>query len=156
MLGGLVIGAVSVAVSFLKLLPFAYADTIFSLAELVAIVFCLYKLGRWRAMLGDPAQGYSFGQNMGFVMAVMLVAGFISGVGEYFQADFFNSRIMNNASDDVTANQIVSMLIEDPFSRAFYGMLWQIIYGCIIGLFVTPFVTRRPEPQNTQHDEQQT
>ncbi len=106
-------------------------------------------------MLGDPTQGYSFGQNMGFVVAVMLVAGFIYGVGEYFQADFFNSRIMNNASDDVTANQIVSMLIEDPFSRAFYGMLWQIIYGCIVGLFVTPFVTRRPEPQNRQHDEQQ-
>ena len=98
---GLIIGAVSIAVSFLKALPFAPANIVFSLTELVAIIWCLYKFGKRRAMLGDPTQGYSFGQNMGFVVAVMLVAGFIYGVGEYLQVNFIVSGMVDKVGEEM-------------------------------------------------------
>lgn len=168
---GIIIGVIVIAVLFLKgwFSPAGSVGVmILSIIELVAIIYCLYKFGRQRAALYDPAQGYSYGQNMGFVMALMLLAGFIYGLGYYFIVNFIApgmADMMAEASVATAykmygnmADQMVGMIgkmLRNPFFWAFYGMLAMTVYGGIVGLFVSPFVTRKPEPQNTQQDEQQ-
>ncbi len=149
---GVIIAALSVAVSCLKVL-FEPGHIVFSLAELAAIVFCLYKFGGRQAMLSDSVHGYSFGQNMGFILAVMLFSGFVYGVCEFLQPHFIVSTMADKVAGDATANDPEAAIT--ALARLLFGILRQVLYGGIVGLFVTPFVTRRPEPQNTQHDEQQ-
>ena len=168
--GGIIIGAIVIAATYIKAwlaMSGSGMGTLFTLLELVAVVYFVYRLSKQRSMLYDSATGYSYGQNMGFVMAVMLLAGVIYGIGYYFLVNHIFSdygAIMIEASEkaaytmygdmaDAIVGQMYAMLA-NPIFWLFYGVFAMVIYGGIIGLFVSAFTKRRPDvfanntPQN--------
>lgn len=169
--GGIIVGAIVVAVSYIKTwLAMAGSGMVmlFSLLEIIAVAYVLYKMCKQRSMLYDAAAGYSVGQNMAYVTAVMLFSGIIYGVGYYFlvnhvAAAFYEEtfaasfetmyKMVGNVSD--AAFDMAMSLVRNPFYWLFYGIMAMIIYGGIIGLFVSAFVKRKPDifaGNNTQNE----
>lgn len=159
--GGIIIGAIEVAVSYIKTwlaMAGSMMGFLFTILEVVAVAYVIYKLCKQRSMLYDSAEGYSYGQNMSFVVALMLLAGVIYGAGYYFLVNFvapeffeksfseaFN--LMYQVMGDVAEQSIDAAftMIRSPFYWLFYGVAAMIIYGGIIGLFVSAFVKRKPD-----------
>lgn len=167
----MIIGAVVVAVSYIKAwlaMSGSSVGALFTLVELAAVVYCIYRFSKERSLLYDSAAGYSYGQNMGFVVAMMLLAGFIYGVGYYFlvnhvapgfgetmaEASAQAAVVMYGDQGEAMLGMLDTMMA-NPFFWIFYGVTAMIIYGGLIGLFVSAFVKRRPDifANNTPRNE---
>jgi hypothetical protein len=144
--GGVVVGAIAVAAAFMKV--WTTAGFMASLAELVAVAYCIYVFGRRR---GEQ----TYGEGIKFVLATMLLAGLIYGAGYYFlvnywAVDFFTQqlataeeavgKVMQTTAYD---KQMAYRMMANPIYWLFYGVLAEVFYGGLIGLFVVTFIRKR-------------
>ncbi len=144
--GGVLIGAIAVATVCLKV--WTGLGFVASLAELFAVMYCIYVFGRRR---GEQ----TYGQSMKFVLATMLLAGIVYGVGYYFMVnywavDFFTQQMAQAeeiASEIMPATeydkQMAYRMVSNPLWWLFYGVLAEVIYGGLVGLFVSAVIRKR-------------
>ncbi len=143
--GGLVIGGIAIAVAVGKTFA-GGAGLIFSLVELIAVAYCLFTFGKKR---GEQ----TYGQAMGFILAQMMLAGVIYGVGYYFlvnfwAVDFFTQQmaraweVVGEGTKGVDKATVYKMWAS-PAVWVIYGVLAEVIYGGVIGLFIAPFYRKR-------------
>ncbi len=143
--GGVIVGAIAVATACLKIwTPLGLAA---SLAELIAVAYCIYVFGKQR---GEQ----TYGQCMKFVLAMMMLAGILYGIGYYFlvnhwAVDFFTQQFevagetVNKLIKADYDKQLVYRMMASPFYWVFYGVLAEVIYGAVVGLFVVAFIRKR-------------
>ena len=134
------------------------AGWIVTLANFAAIAICVYKFGKQRAEKYG-SNGYSYGQSMSYILAMMLFAGFISGVGSfimqnYLAADYykevFDAALLSSGIDiDSDAMQqginLSWSLMRNPIFMVLSGIFSMEIYGGFLGLFASVFLKRRPD-----------
>lgn len=166
--GGAVIGIIVTAVLFLKVWLTASGagaglGWLISMAEFCAVGYCIYYFSRERGRMYGW-MGYSYGQSMGYIMAMMLFAGFIYGVGYYFLVNYISAGYFSDMFDQMfeqmrgmlgglMTDESVDMTyraLRNPFYWIFYGVVAMLIYGGILGLFASAFVKRSPDMFN--HD----
>lgn len=168
--GGIIIGAIVVAATYIKTW-LAMSDStmglLFSLLEFAAVAYCLYRFCKQRSALYDSLIGYSYGQNMGFVLGMMLLTGVIYGIGQYFLVNYFAPEFYAESFDTafelmedmmgdaaVQGADMAYRMIRNPLYWLFYGVIAMVMYGGLIGLFVSALVKRNPDlfannnPQN--------
>ena len=144
-----------VAILF-DVLGFYVQNRLLSLLSLVVFVLLLgYFTKRRVAEYG--AKGYSYGQCLGFMVCVMLCAGFIEGafmgvaVNWFFEAKYeamiTPSIAMLENTGFYTADQIELMmkLMRSPLVQIFSGMFGSVIKGGFFGLFIAAFTKRDPD-----------
>ena len=122
---------------------------------------CIYIFTRKRS-LGYADYGFTFSQSMGYIVVMMIFTGFVSGIGDYmainvlspdYYADKFDDALYDNPFLKVKPElmeesaQMVKALLKNPVYYIFVGISGKIIYGGIIGLFVSSVVKRPPLKQ---------
>ncbi len=148
--GGVIVGIVAVVTVAAKTwLPSAFIA--FSLVELFVVAYCIYAFGRRRTtQVGEQ----TYGQCMKFVLATMLMAGLIYGVGYYFlvnqvAVDFYTQAFertfdqMDSALKQMVDKDYMYRVMANPLYWLFYGVLAMLIYGGLVGLFVVSFIRKR-------------
>ena len=119
-----------VAILF-DVLGFYVQNTLLSLLSLVIFVLLLGYFTKRRAERFG-ARGYGYGQCLGFMVSVMLCAGFIEGA------------FMGVASNWLFAARYEAM-IGPSLVQLFSGMLASAIKGGFFGLFIAAFTKRDPD-----------
>ncbi len=158
MKGGTVIG---LAVAAFNVLQFSTGGRPWiSVAALVVFVLLLYGFVRRMAGIAAPEEGFPFGRCMGFVMAMMLFTGVISGIEQTIVNRTVAGRenitgmideTMSILGGIYTPEQMDAMyeslysLMMNPMMQVFAGIISWVIYGGIVGLFVSAIAQRRPQ-----------
>lgn len=144
-----------VAILF-DVLGFYVQNTLLSLLSLVIFVLLLGYFTKRRAERFG-ARGYGYGQCLGFMLSVMLCAGFIEGAfmgvasnwlfAARYEAMIGPSIAMLENTGFYTGDQIEMMmkLMRSPLVQLFSGMLASAIKGGFFGLFIAAFTKRDPD-----------
>lgn len=129
-----------------------------------AIDFCvlvgfIYVFARRRSQIYGSS-GFSFAQSIGYIILMMVFAGVITGVAEYLAVNFIspvyyeeafgvafesNPLIAANIEMYESSLEVIDELLKNPVIYIVGGVIGQIIYGGIIGLFVSAVIKRAPE-----------
>ncbi len=142
--GGVIVGAVATAVATANAF-FPRVGGVLSFVELFTVAYCIYVFGRRR---GEQ----TYGQSMKFVLATMLLAGLVYGVGLYFlvnhwAVDFFTQHFgkMWDEMGSLMAvdREAMYAMVANPLLWLFSGVLAEVIYGGLVGLFVSAFIRKR-------------
>lgn len=144
-----------VAILF-DVLGFYVQNRLLSLLSLVVFVLLLgYFTKRRVAEYG--AKGYSYGQCLGFMVCVMLCAGFIEGAFMGVAANWlFVAKYDAMMSQSVgvlestgfyTGDQLALIMkwMRSPLWLIFGGMLGSAVKGGFFGLFIAAFTKRDPD-----------
>ena len=137
-------------------LGFYVQSTLLSLLSFVVFVLLLSYFTR-RRVAQYGAKGYSYGQCLGFMVCVMLCAGFIEGafmsvaanwlfVAKYDAMMGQSIGILENTGF-YTADQLALIMkwMRSPLWLIFGTMLGSAIKGAFFGLFIAAFSKRDPE-----------
>ena len=136
-----------------------------SLVSLILFVLLLTMFMKMRvARYG--ADGYSYGQCLGFMVAVMLCAGFIEGAYMSAAANWlFAAKYDALMSQQVailentgfyTTDQLVMVTrwLRSPLVLIFSSMIGSAIKGAFFGLFIAAFTRREPQIFRTDDNSQ--
>lgn len=114
--------------------------------ELMLVGWCIFRLGKAR---GEQ----TFGQALWFVMAMMLFAGAIYGLGYYFLVNYwavdFFTRQMDQAWEAMQGMAVaadrgmVLAMWRNPLFWVLYGVIAEVFFGFLVALFVVPFYRKR-------------
>jgi hypothetical protein len=163
---GLICGAALFLISILSWVLTRDTGTPSSWAELVRFVVILAIIlisGRQNARLAGP-EGYPYGRAMGWILAMMMFAGVVAGVGEFLMANF----IARDYYDGLVAAQMEIVLkvyegtpmldqaisMTDTFARMMFNPL-VLIFGSVLtwvgkggflGLIVAAFIKKDRDP----------
>lgn len=159
---GAVVGLIVVAVvylgTWLVIKENSFVEWI-PLLEVALVATCLYKFGKQRSELYG-SHGFTYGQAVGYVITIMLFAGVIYGVGQYFLVnyvakDYYDQVVFPAYFDSTVAEYGYEMAVKvedllrrcyaSPVFWCFMGILLMFLYGIIIGLFTSAFVKRNPD-----------
>lgn len=169
-IGGAVIGVALFAV--------ALADALFELdgagggirlLNFAVLAFFIFIFGRRRS-LKYGADGYTFSQSMGYILAMMLFTGLITGLTNYllynyvapeyvmerYEAAFMNNPMIN--SDSQLGRQYLDAavsLLRNPLFLVFSGIFGWVIYGGCLGLIASAFIKRKPDIFDGNHSDNQ-
>ena len=128
-----------------------------SLLSLVVFVFLLTWFMKLRVMRYG-ANGYSYGRCLGFMVCVMLCAGFIEGAYMSAAANWlFAAKYEAQMSQQIallentgfyTADQLSLMvrMLRSPLMLIFSSMLGSAIKGGFFGLFIAAYTRREAHP----------
>lgn len=160
MAGG-VIGIVILIINIIQInLPTGSVTTLLSLVKFLAFGYLLYYYARKRSIKYDAADGFSFGQSMGYILAMMLFTGFILGLADFVLGNYivpeyyeesFAAMLDNNPMydpDTPEGERMLSLLDayrRSPVANALGGIFSYLIYGGLLGLIASAFVKRKPE-----------
>ena len=112
------------------------------------------------------ADGYSYGQCLGFMVAVMLCAGFIEGAYMSVASNWlFAAKYDAMMSQQIgvlestgiyTTDQLVMMTrwLRSPLVLIFSSMIGSAIKGAFFGLFIAAFTRREAQPFRTDDNSQ--
>ncbi len=161
-LGGAAFFAVNLIGWGLRLESSASSSWIYELMLFVAGMALIIYTGRRNARASASA-GYTYGQAVGFVFAMMMFAGVVYGVGRFLLVNF----IAREYYDALNAAQLDSMLtiyqntpqydavldmsgrmvrwFSNPFFLIFGSVVNFVIKGGFLGLVLCAFVTRKPD-----------
>lgn len=136
-----------------------------SLVSLILFIFLLTMFMKLRvARYG--ADGYSYGQCLGFMVAVMLCAGFIEGAYMSVASNWlFAAKYDAMMSQQVavlentglyTTDQLVLVArrLRSPLVLIFSSMIGSAIKGAFFGLFIAAFTRREAQPFRTDDNSQ--
>lgn len=145
------------AIAF-TVLGFYVQNTLLTLLSLVVFVLLLtWAMKRRVAEYGATERGYSYGRCLGFMVCVMLCAGFLEGAFMSVAANWLFAAKYDammgqtvgilESMDFYTADQIELMmkLMRSPLVQIFSGMLGSVIKGGFFGLFIAAFTKRDPD-----------
>ena len=139
--GGVVIGLIAFVAMYLKV--WAGKSMLPSIAELIAVAYSVFVFGRRR---GEQ----TYGRCMKFVLAMMLLAGVIYGAGYYFMVNHWAAAYFDRQFEQVweamgLSGDMASLraATANPFYCVISGMLAEVFYGGLVGLFVVAFIRRR-------------
>lgn len=128
---------------------------IIPVVELAAFAWLMYRFLRARGAKFGTA-GFSYGQCISFVLAMMLFTGIISGatnfiINTYLRPDLMEEALelamqMNPQLYNVPGMEdsmaLMGTLMKNPLFQLFGGIFGMIFYGGIIGLIVSAFAKR--------------
>lgn len=159
--GGTLIGLVNVAFSLVA--QFSGENTTLAtiLGYLSTVVLILLAFGYTRrfAATHSPEEGFSYGRAVGFVVAMMLFVGVLSGIYSAVMANFFIREELMEVVD-ATMAQMQDMLPADSFEQTYNSMRSSVtnpllltfssvisnaFLGLLIGLCVGMLTRRRPD-----------
>lgn len=156
--GGLFLGVILAFVQFLSYwMRSAQGMTwLPGLLNFIAIVALIYLYGKKVSALYG-AEGFSYGQSMGFVIRMMLFAGVLSGVAQYvlqnfvapeYYAEQVELALLNAGFSETMTDEMMNNMgmLKNPFLMIFSGMLSMLIYGGLVGLIVSVFIKRPADP----------
>lgn len=162
--GGTLMGLVLVGILLLKY-AVGLADSLFwqkivSITYVVVFIAMQYVLTRRIAMMSDPAQGFSWGRCMGFVFAMMLFVGILTGIYHTILYNFMAPGMiegmmnevvskmeamgMGSMFDDAYSGQMVRMM-KNPFYLIFTQIITVCAQGGFAGLFTSIAAKRNPD-----------
>ncbi|MCD8102825.1 MAG: DUF4199 domain-containing protein [Alistipes sp.] len=160
MAGG-IIGIVVLIINIVQInLPTGSMVTLLSLVKFMVFGYLIYYYARRRSVKYDAADGFSFGQSMGYILAMMLFTGFILGLSDFVLGNYvmpeyyeegFATLLDNNPMYDPDTPEGESMLAlldayrRSPVANALGGIFSYLIYGGLLGLVASAFVKRKPD-----------
>lgn len=148
--GGAIIGAVSVAGTLIQMLT----GLSLGLVIWALMGYFIYKYAKRRSMLYSPAEGFTYGRSVGFIMAMLAFAGLIAGAGQYlllsiFSPDFFTAfyaQIIERYPDfAVSDSAFMQRWLSSPLVWMLSGVAGMLCIGLFVALVVSIFVRRMPE-----------
>lgn len=165
MKGGTIIGLAVVA--FEMLLFSSGAGRWLYFVELAVFVLLIYGFTKRIAVRSEPVEGFPYSRCMGFVIAMMLFAGVISGIYVSVMNNFFNAAgvvelvdaIMLPFQDAFTQEQFDVMYdmmyssYRNPLILVIASSIAYVIQGGIIGLFTSALAQRKPDMFAASHEE---
>lgn len=138
------------------------------IAAVVLHYYLLHRYTRQRAMQRDEAEGFSFGEAYGFIVAMSAFGGIISGAVQYIYVYGIigYGRYVERTADALYAtmarsgnvspsmenflSQTVAQMHQSPepsvFSAVGGGMLTSVLFGLVFGLFIASTVARPAKP----------
>ena len=138
------------------------------IAAVVLHYYLLHRYTRQRAMQRAEAEGFSFGEAYGFIVAMSAFGGIISGAVQYIYvygiigygryvertADALYAVMARNGnvspSMENLLSQTVAQMHQSPepsvFSAVGGGMLTSVLFGLVFGLFIASTVARPAKP----------
>ncbi len=153
---GGIIGLVLVVIEFINVQTTAsWMVTFTFLLTILSLGYLIYFYSRKRS-LKYGAEGYSYGQSMGYIFAMMLFAGFVLGLGELllskviapdYYAEERKAILENNPMYDPNTEmgkQMERMVMGTGF-WIFSSIFSLLFYGGIIGLFASAMVKRKTD-----------
>ena len=157
--GGAIIGLICAAFSLLGML-IPSLGFVFSLASFVAIIYLLFHFTRSRAALYSQ-EGFTFMQSLGFMVAMALFTGIVTGAYQIVASNFFFTEkyeeVVNTAIttysqlgvlDNATIDKMGSMMRNYIFSPIYVlisNVLSYLFYFAFLGLFVSLGTKRDPD-----------
>lgn len=158
MKGGTVIG---LAVAAFNVLQFSTGGKSWiSAAAFVVFASLLYGFVRRMAATASPEEGFPFSRCMGFVMAMMLFTGVITGVEQTIVNHTAAGRegiigvidetmkvlgvIYTPEQMDTIYESLYSLML-NPLMQVVAGIISWVIYGGVVGLFVSAMAQRRSQ-----------
>ncbi len=169
--GGLFLGLALFVISLISYyfdLNFNYSGTV-SIVQVVVISWFIYHFGRNVAVRRGDRLGFTYGQAMGFVLAMMLFTGIIFGVGEFFlqsvidpeyYRDLYEAVLHNSTADEeliekaLEARALVDPFLKNPLFMVISGVLSMILYGGFVGLIISAFLKRPADPNLSERGEE--
>lgn len=143
--GGVVLGLIAVGALALKV--WMSLGMAASLMELIAVAYWIYFYTRRRSV---QEGGMTYGRCMKFVLAMMMLAGVIYGVGYYlfvnhWAVDYFARQF--ETVWDMTGVAVDRGLFRSAIANPIYcvisGIMAEVFYGGVVGLFVVAFIRKR-------------
>jgi hypothetical protein len=124
---------------------------------LLFVVICpaIIYTGKQNAAHSGPA-GYSYGQAIGFVFAMMMFAGVVYGVGRFLIINFMGVEYYSTLNE-LAAEQVVSIyrgmigqemvlrMLRNPFYLIFESVIGMVSRGGFLGLVLCAFVYTKPD-----------
>lgn len=165
LVGGTIVGVVAVAFSILlKLMGGTTAEPSFGVKAVNFLsvfvnITLLFGLTRRFSAKHTPEEGFSFGRGLGFVVAMMIFAGVISGIYSSVMANYFIKEEVLHSVDEVMA-QLQDVYPAEQFDSLYTAMQKAVINpvyltlssvisncftGALVGLFVGFLTRRRPD-----------
>lgn len=147
---------IALAAIVFDVLGFYVQNSLLSLLSLVVFVLLLMFFMKQR-VAQHGAKGYSYGQCLGFMVCVMLCAGFLEGAFMSVAANWlFVAKYDAILSQTVglldntgfyTADQLslITRWMRSPLWLVFGSMIGSAIKGCFFGLFIASFTKRNPD-----------
>ncbi|MCL2561016.1 MAG: DUF4199 domain-containing protein [Rikenellaceae bacterium] len=148
--GGAIVGAVSVTGTLTQMLTGLSLGLFFW----ALIVYFIYKYAKQRSMLYSPVEGFTYGQSVGFIMAMLAFAGLIAGTGQYialsllspdFFTTFYTQLIEISPDLAMSDSAFMQRWLNSPLVWMMSGVAGMLCIGLFVALIVSAFVRRRPE-----------
>ncbi|MBO7197928.1 MAG: DUF4199 domain-containing protein [Tidjanibacter sp.] len=159
--GGTVVGLVSVAFSIVTVVcgDSTTLVNLLSIASTVVTILLLFGYTRRFAAMHSAEEGFSVGRAVGFVVAMMIFVGVLSGVYSAVNANFFMKAELLQGVDEVMAQmqdvvpaesfektyQMMRSSVTNPFIHTGSSVISHSFFGVIVGLCVGLLVRRRPD-----------
>ena len=105
-----------------------------------------------------PSEGYSYGRCLGFMVAVMLCAGFLEGAfmgvsanwlfAEKYDASIGESLAILEDTGFYTSEMLEMMarMLHSPLVLIFSTMVGSVVKGAFFGLFIAAYTRQEPRP----------
>ena len=169
--GGLILGVALFLwglIAYFAKLDMNYGGLV-SFIQFLILAGAIYYFARRQQLLRGAKEGFSYGQCLGFILALMLCTGFMYGLGQFFlqgvidpqyYADLTEAALIESNLDDQMVEMATTMMsspiMKNPFVYLFSGIFTMLIYGGLIGLIVSAFVKRPADPfaESQNHDEE--
>lgn len=159
--GGTVIGLVSVAFS----LPMKVGGdstvliNILSIASTVVTILLLFGYTRRFAAQHSASEGFSLSRAVGFVVAMMIFVGILSGIYSAIMANFFIKEELLRTVDEVMAQmqdvlpaesfdssyKLMRASVTNPLFLTLSSVVSNCFLGVLVGICVGALVRRRPD-----------
>jgi hypothetical protein len=154
---GLIIGALSIAAILLgymltNVLELQEKALLISSSLLgffkIVILFTLLWNAAVRYARSQPEGTFSVAHGMGFIVMVMVFAGFLSGIGYYIQfvklqPDYISDTVNQMLQGKEETAQFTKQLLSSAAYWIMIAMFQMAFYGVIYGVFIAYFVRRR-------------
>ncbi|MCC8035783.1 MAG: DUF4199 domain-containing protein [Rikenellaceae bacterium] len=129
-----------------------------SLVSLLAFLFLGYFLFYFTRQRSSNygSLGFSYGQGIGFIFAMMLFAGIIVFAGEFLAVNFVApdhyeelglAALENNSKYDPDSpeGEMMELIVGSPIFWGMVAAMRVVFLGGLIGLFTSSFVKRQPD-----------
>lgn len=160
--GGTIIGLVSVGFAILTQTIGEDSTTLLKVVNFLSsfIMIMLAFAFTRKFSAGHSAEvGFSFGRGLGFVVAMMLFAGFIQGLYSAIMAKFFIGEELLQTVDEVMAQmqdvlpadqfdetyQMMQKSVTSPLLLTISSVISNALYGVFLGLIISIFTRRRAD-----------
>lgn len=165
--GGAVVGGASVAFSLLGMLIPSIAF-VANLANFVVMIYLLFYFTRRRSMLYTE-EGFTYTQSLGFIVAMAIFAGIISGAYQIIASNFLFSEMFeeslatslaalkqtglyNNEMMDEMSSMMRSYIFS-PVPSLMANIFSNVLYFGFCGLFISIGTKREPDIFDTTTEE---